>query len=522
MVMQMCQLQESGFDFGASLDLNKAFDSVHAKLAVEALRLHGLPPKLRRCIQDAWISQVRWPVVAGSVDPRTIDACQVLPQKDPWSPWAMSLLTGLLASEVQFRLPFAFHQFLYIDDRNVLRRLLQDVVRVIFEWNGVASPFGLTNNDSKLQVWTVSDPLPCVDAFPSAFTGRPRVLGHVLPTSGLPGQQVHDPAIETCWSTVERCCRRIALLPVAQEMRWSLWRSVVCPKVTWQYAIDCAPEVRHPKEYKHLLKQCLQGSCQRTRHAWFLRLALQTGYQGDLRTACVMTRLRCLFRWIAQLLRLSGASVLTALESAVTRKVVDVAASLFGCVEISYSFHAGKLSWIWDFQGVRWQVWNQTDKFLHVLPERWRLAQMQTWLQEERRDSQFAQQVRLQLDVDAVSQLRSLYKHVSPNARAVMLGGFTTEATMPAEQARNLVCPYCNGRPPFLSHILWECPLFHDCRWPHRPPDDLAARPGWTWPFDLPFDRMCVRLNAMGLIRDQDAKHRMAVGGCHRRQLQRV
>ena len=67
LVLHMNQLQENGFSYGASLDLYKAFDSVHALLAVEVLALHGVPSFLSKCLSNAWMQQRRWPVVDGCV-----------------------------------------------------------------------------------------------------------------------------------------------------------------------------------------------------------------------------------------------------------------------------------------------------------------------------------------------------------------------------------------------------------------------------------------------------------------------
>ena len=87
MALHMQRLQESTHDFGAALA--KAFDSVHTSLAVEILRLHGLPVSLCSCLRAAWNGQQRFPVLQGCATNSV--ACQVLPQGDPWSPWVLSV-----------------------------------------------------------------------------------------------------------------------------------------------------------------------------------------------------------------------------------------------------------------------------------------------------------------------------------------------------------------------------------------------------------------------------------------------
>ena len=135
----------------------------------------------------------------------------------------------------------------------------------------------------------------------------------------------------------------------------------------------------------------------------------------------------------------------------------------------------------------------QADKFWHFTRSHWRLQRLINWLQESRRDSQIAQSTDIVPCLELIRTLRKIHFKVSQNARAVMLGGFTTEATMKAERARELSCRYCGLAPPFLEHILWDCP--HFVRWPSRPPDPLAARLGWTWPLDISVANACQRHN---------------------------
>ena len=93
LVLQMKHVQKTQMHFAAALDLAKAFDSIHVTLAISVFKLHGLPDQLCNCLSNAWTRQVRHPVVQGCVSNQPIH-CQVLPQGDPWSPWAMSLLIG--------------------------------------------------------------------------------------------------------------------------------------------------------------------------------------------------------------------------------------------------------------------------------------------------------------------------------------------------------------------------------------------------------------------------------------------
>lgn len=433
----------------------------------------------------------------------------------------MSLLVGLLATEVAFRVPGAFEQILFLDDRSVLCQQVSDLIRLVGEWDLVSAQFGLFNNAHKLQVWSTTDSVACRDAFPNQFTVSPQVLGYVLLTGSA--MQVNHVEMQL-WRQIERLCSRMSFLPINEELRWSLWRSLICPKLAWHYAICNVPSEDKIAKYAAWLKQFLQGKCRRTRHSWSLRLAIQTGYQGDLQALSTLSQFRTVIRWGRQQLMAPVHLLQTFFRGRLCRNLVAELTSLFACQELQWSLDAGRFSWVWSFQNREWQVFYTLDctlSFLHHLREHWRLIQLQQWLSQSRRDSQVAQSVQLVVDQDTVPQLRRLYEHVSADGRAVMLGGFTTQATDDASRARLMICNHCQGGPPFLEHVLWTCPVFHDDRWPQRPPSELAARIGWTWPFDLSFLQMCDRLNAMGAIRNRDAKVRTSVGGCHYRPLRR-
>ena len=227
---------------------------------------------------------------------------------------------------------------------------------------------------------------------------------------------------------------------------------MICPKLSWVYSLGISPSVEDTKRYNALLRQCLQGSMSRTRHAFDLRLAIQTGYQGDLDALTALAQLRVVFRWIRQ--------KQTVLRNSISNRAFAQIARIFNAHEISWTALSSGLSWNWRMDAQMFNILDkaQCDKFLHLTRSHWRLQRLTHWLQESRRDSQIAQSSEIVPCLELISTLRKIHSKVSQNARAVMLGGFTTEATMKAEQARQLSCRYCGRAPPFLEHILWECP----------------------------------------------------------------
>ena len=123
LVMDILQRQHEGWVYGAAFDLEKAFDSMHSDLAVDVMLRHGLHPSVAGCLRDAWNRQVRWIMTTGAYASQPV-TCHVLPQGDPFSPWALSLWMGLLVQEVQRRVPDII-QYQFLDDRTALGRTVQ-------------------------------------------------------------------------------------------------------------------------------------------------------------------------------------------------------------------------------------------------------------------------------------------------------------------------------------------------------------------------------------------------------------
>ena len=155
-------------------------------------------------------------------------------------------------------------------------------------------------------------------------------------------------------------------------------------------------------------------------------------------------------------------------------------------------------------------------QLLHRVRDWWRLQRLKDWLASSRRDAMIARREGLRVDAHTIPALRKLYDKLSTHAKAVMLGGFKTEATVSAAEAVTKVCAHCAHGPPFLDHVLWMCPGIRR-QWELRPQSNLAARLGWTWPLDLQLPALISRLEAMGAVRAQEAAIRCGPRGPHRR-----
>ena len=79
----------------AALDFTKAFDSCDFDLCLHVMQHLGLPDRILGLLRNQWQEHFRWVAFAGSVHPTPIQGAKGLPQGDPWSPIAMSLVLML-------------------------------------------------------------------------------------------------------------------------------------------------------------------------------------------------------------------------------------------------------------------------------------------------------------------------------------------------------------------------------------------------------------------------------------------
>ena len=89
------------YGFGLGLDYTKAFDSTNASLAAALFARIGVPPQVLGLLKDQWLGQKRWVSFAGSVSPECLGEVPSLPQGDPWSHLALSLVLAAPTKRVQ-------------------------------------------------------------------------------------------------------------------------------------------------------------------------------------------------------------------------------------------------------------------------------------------------------------------------------------------------------------------------------------------------------------------------------------
>ena len=134
-----------------ALDFTKAFDSCDYTLALAVMSRLGLPARVVNLLGAQWRRQKRWMSFAGVCARLPIQNCLALPQGDPWSPIAMSLVL-MLAKRHQERLVPESRCLLYLDDRTLVAPTPGILAAALNAWNVLHVHTRLRTNSSKTQV----------------------------------------------------------------------------------------------------------------------------------------------------------------------------------------------------------------------------------------------------------------------------------------------------------------------------------------------------------------------------------
>ena len=175
----------SEFGYGLALDFAKAFDSVSTALGLALLQRVGIPQQVLALLGDQWLHQQRWLSLGGVVHPKCMTGVTSLPQGDPWSPHALSLVLSCPTKRCATRFP-RIGCAVYLDDRTLVSSDLASLQAAYEEWEVISQVTRLRTNTDKTQLWarsaqaatvleTEAAPFRLVKASggPGLHTGRP-------------------------------------------------------------------------------------------------------------------------------------------------------------------------------------------------------------------------------------------------------------------------------------------------------------------------------------------------------------
>ena len=212
----------------ASLDFMLCFDYVDPFLALRNMQLYGAPAGLLGILKWTWCHQRRWLQLGEEVlpEPEAVDSS--LPQGCPASPLALLLLLRLPALTVSQLLGPAVVQSVFVDDRNLVVNTPEQAKLAVECWDREATELGLNEHRAKRRFVTRSavqrEALRRSNIEPSS---EAEVLGTVF---GVEEVSVEDSAR---MQTFKQALQRLCVLPVSQQRRQQMYRSILIPQLVW-------------------------------------------------------------------------------------------------------------------------------------------------------------------------------------------------------------------------------------------------------------------------------------------------
>mmetsp|Transcript_135111 Transcript_135111/g.431341 ORF Transcript_135111/g.431341 Transcript_135111/m.431341 type:complete len:1016 (-) Transcript_135111:93-3140(-) len=505
-----------GYEFGCSLDFLKAFDSVEPLLAVTRMREWGLPKQVCDLLYDQWRRQVRWASIGGAVCEEPIRGARALPQGDAFAPMALAAMLGVPHQRAMVRVPQSV-QALYLDDRTVATNTLHDIAVFRGVWGEFSGITGLRDNGGKTQIWGFTDDAE-EKVHREVHEDHSKDYGEVLgATLGKPGRRRSDAETKREEESL-RLARRLARFPGTMKTRRAIAAASITAKAVWgTIYTGRVPQADEARRFNLSMRAAIhgrEGAC--GRHARELERALLWGPQTDLTAIAVLRACAILARWV-RLRRFFGMEV-PADGDGDSHMVAGITRVLSN----------------WGWRRVAWGHWrgldgefiakcatppSATEKGLHEMRDGWRRHSFCTWLRSPRRDSRLAVAQGIVFDLRLAKTLRDLAKGLDEYARAVMVGGMTTDATRNPVPTR---CEDCDcDVVPSIEHVLWHCTAFDDLRRVPAPAFALARRLGWTKVGHRDMvnkEQVKKRLIQMGWIREASAKARASRGGWRERK----
>ena len=201
-----------------ALDFAKAFDSTDFALCLSVFDRLRMPLPVLSLIKAQWERQKRWMTFAGTCAQHPIVNCLALPQGDPFSPIAMSLVL-MLAKRRQERLVPQSKAMLYLDDRTLVASDAATLNAALGAWDVLHQTTRLKTNASKTQVlgrtWDGYVQLQAANMSPATTA---EVLGVTVGIVPRPQSNAESKRCQKC----KVIAQRISVLPVSQKFRASL------------------------------------------------------------------------------------------------------------------------------------------------------------------------------------------------------------------------------------------------------------------------------------------------------------
>ncbi|CAE7267424.1 NRT2.2 [Symbiodinium sp. CCMP2592] len=217
-----------------TLDLEKAFDTVDPRLALDVLARAGAPRQWLSLVKRVWLNQTRWIQYAGHTHETPAQVKRSIPQGDALSPLALILLLAAPVKDVEaHEAACGLLQSNFVDDRAASCRTAAQAHRYMQRWTRWSAKFGLLENFDKMEILASERHYGLLRRLGFAakcLKAAIRVLGVDL-TARL--QDVVRPTAEKRNEEGTAIAARLMRMPASLHVKRKLWSSRVLSKISW-------------------------------------------------------------------------------------------------------------------------------------------------------------------------------------------------------------------------------------------------------------------------------------------------
>ena len=447
----------------ASLDFSKCFDFVHPGLAIENMQLQGLPDEWANILMFVWGHQVRWLCLGKAVHPTPEHVQTSMPQGDAFAPLALIMLLIRPLHDVS-SIP-DLRQVAYVDDRALSAPNVPRLIAGIHRWRSWSATLGLHENVQKMRLvaCTAQQKQEINDAgFGEYLRPATRVLGIDFKESDL----IVSPVLENRLQEAVFAAHRLQKLPVARDIRMSLYRSRIISLATWGAWFERLPQSQLPSLRKawHAISY-LQGNASRPLFNLLVGHMYHAEFWATMSSIRTMRQVRAPWR---RMPRPGG------WQSFICARMR----------ELNWEFRG---PWMFAHEDLGHVDLSNPDEAVvklteHKVRESWRRVQFALWKKQNRRDRHYLLDV--PYEESRVSDARKLFSLTcDSHQRAVMLGSAHSTACydkMRGHEVREQ-CPFCGEQiPPVWEHLSWHCSAEQlSSGRPEVPEDELQNRLAW-------------------------------------------
>jgi len=427
-------------------------------------------------LRSQWGSHSRWVSLNGCVSPTPLRNAKGIPQGDPWSPAALTLVLGCVSRQQKLQVPAAT-TLLYLDDRSILAPDLQSLQNAMTCWSNLEHITRMRTNNTKTQF--IARTSEALHEFQNAgfnVSKSGTILGCTLGMLPRPPSQQE----EKQKAEVARIAPRISRLPVKLRFRAQVASYTLTSKMSWGtlFSGRCPDVPWFQKQFK----TAVSGSYKNTRASVELTRFYLWGHRSDLGFVACLNLLKALTRWKAVRPDVQWNMRSTMFQA------LQTSLSKLQCQVHNSGIVSWPLGW-WDLKSPP----GFCDQFSHNFRVHWRRIQLNQWLSSSRNDALIARNQGLRFCTRLVDRLHSQSLKVSGDEIAVMTGGLLTHVHLNRDAN---ICQLCENAYPDTDHLYWHCSFFRDIRSLPKPIDPMVARLGWNQDIHFPILAQMAKIRA--------------------------